>query len=1093
MRDIREWSRRVVGEIKKRRPENSSMKPSILCEIELGLYLLSRLSPEIKADELWVYLTGYPFPILVNGGLTIEQRQMIGNARHLLPSFKRRYLWERALSRYRQFEERLRLYMVEKDYRFSRRDVTVCANRCDDYERALREQVLHARRSIKQAEEGNYWYSRHLFWNAVKIPSNLVFDNPIGHDLDGRGDHSALTVSWLELLETACWMDSEYRSRGLHSETNWEKRLKRVRLECFTKNGTTFEQAQSLTFNGVMHLIGMVSSGKSTLMDILAVWAARNNLQVTLVVGDVINAINKATQFVKLGLTAAPILGRSNRDEHIERLHNIQSSEEKADWESRFNHTGFRWLSTACPLDELGASGESLNTLDYPCIKLYKSEEGQRKKINSCPLYAVCPFSRGQRELVESSIWVATPGSMVYSRVDASLNKENITFAELIYRRSNLVIIDEADRVQAQLDRMFSPEQVLVCKGEPGKSGWLSDLYHRVVTVLNQEGRGQLRDDRVERWIQAHDVAQNAANRIYGLILQESVIKTLVKNKEYFTAWLLFSNLSDDLIENRENSSLPGIFCDYLDDPLREESNHALAELARNAIFNPNNENVRTHIKNWIGKQDVFNKTLSDISLEKVSIKLHFTLLVAVLQDRLNQIVIQWKEVEEVLKLGNNNSMMFHRPPRDYDAVLPQSPMGNILGFQYIQSSDLEQSAGEFRFFRCMGVGRWLMLRFHELFNADGLVGPHVLLLSGSSWAGHSPVYHIQVPVTGVLHSPKSEVDAIDKSRFEFLPFLGEEEQAIKVSGKQGDARNCALHRLLEKLIGYNKLGGPSRLEIERDKWLEQGRKRILLVVGSYEEAKESRRYIESIRQDLKGKVINLIRDEETTEAEGSNVQNTLQRGLVNSFAETGGWILIAPLLAIERGHNILNENEEAAIGSVYFLVRPHPRPDDIDFALHSINRWAVSQCEKFDNFGAESEKGPPPVKQLGTEFRNEAFRKWRYLLKLPMIFSTLPFEEKKDVTWNLLVAIWQVIGRLVRSGKPARVFFCDAAFAAHMTEPKDVSNPDSSLIINMQRILRPYFEEVDCVDSKERALVEALYGPLYKALKKIKGVSDGI
>ena len=50
----------------------------------------------------------------------------------------------------------------------------------------------------------------------------------------------------------------------------------------------------------------------------------------------------------------------------------------------------------------------------------------------------------------------------------------------------------------------------------------------------------------------------------------------------------------------------------------------------------------------------------------------------------------------------------------------------------------------------------------------------------------------------------------------------------------------------------------------------------------------------------------------------------------------------MAPLLAVERGHNIVIPGGKAAIGTVYFLARPHPRPDSLDLAIQAVNDWAV-------------------------------------------------------------------------------------------------------------------------------------------------------
>jgi hypothetical protein len=62
---------------------------------------------------------------------------------------------------------------------------------------------------------------------------------------------------------------------------------------------------------------------------------------------------------------------------------------------------------------------------------------------------------------------------------------------------------------------------------------------------------------------------------------------------------------------------------------------------------------------------------------------------------------------------------------------------------------------GELRFFRCEGVGRWVVTHLPELFADESAPPANVLLTSGTSWAGTSPRYHVDVPVAGVLQ-PKT-------------------------------------------------------------------------------------------------------------------------------------------------------------------------------------------------------------------------------------------------------------------------------------------------------------------------------------------------
>jgi hypothetical protein len=154
----------------------------------------------------------------------------------------------------------------------------------------------------------------------VRIPAELAqLPAPAGHDLTGRSERSPLVVSWQALVDTAFWMNQRERD-GTGSDSDWERRLQDVRLELRGQDGT-FEHAEFLTIDGILHLVGMVSAGKSTLLDVLAVYAARSGLHTTLVVGDVRSVLRKVELFTKLGIEAAPVLGSSTLSTHVERQH----------------------------------------------------------------------------------------------------------------------------------------------------------------------------------------------------------------------------------------------------------------------------------------------------------------------------------------------------------------------------------------------------------------------------------------------------------------------------------------------------------------------------------------------------------------------------------------------------------------------------------------------------------------------------------------------------------------------------------------------------------------------------------------------------
>ncbi len=69
-------------------------------------------------------------------------------------------------------------------------------------------------------------------------------------------------------------------------------------------------------------------------------------------------------------------------------------------------------------------------------------------------------------------------------------------------------------------------------------------------------------------------------------------------------------------------------------------------------------------------------------------------------------------------------------------------------------------------------------------------------------------------------------------------------------------------------------------------------------------------------------------------------------------------------------------------------------------------------------------------------------------------------------------------------------MYFVDAAFKSKRVEPDDEeSDPmlvQPGLLVEMQRLLAPYFDLQSKVDPLERTLVRTLYEPFFKALSQI-------
>jgi hypothetical protein len=1108
VRDRTGWQKPLLAKLSKVWPHGLDLGAARLCDVELALSLLERVAPNEPAASAWALLTGYPHGPTGAAAWTREQARAIGVARHLLLHLKNRHDWHAALREYMTVPADLRGFEVALGGQgpAARRSVAVAPARWDVYAATLAHAPQFQRDTLTNAGPGTYLFATRAGAQSVTIPEDLPLPAPpMGHDVTGCEAREPFRATREELLDTASWMDSAILAAGLPPQ-HFRARLERVRLEMLEGHVAPGAQASTLNVNGLLHVGGMISSGKSTLMDVLAVHAAeRMHLRVGLIVGDVTSATRRANLFRALGIPAAPIVGATNFKRHIERLHRLESSERST---SLLAHAdpGFDFLNTACMLDGLRSAGRPLPFDDAPCRRLIpasaadeEDEDGlargaalTSRKQYGCPLYGACQRHRGARELVGARILVATPASLVYSRVPTELASERMRYLELLCRRCDLLIGDEADQVQVQLDAMFSPGQTLV--GRQGNS-WLDEVLALKDEALSRAGRRQFAESSVAAWNTVADAARAAANRLYALVRQAPRVQRWIE-QNYFTAWTLSDELirewvgvtkTEDVREHAAYQQLRRAFNSYLDDPLGDRgdaSEEPLAALTRAALPSANASTLRSHLRGWLDEQE--HVTLPEDRRDEAVRKLEFVLLLAVLAERLNVLIRRWKQVEVPLDLEGSSPMLFHRPPEDFAPTLPESPMGNVLGFQYRPDPDDPEQMGELRFFRCAGVGRWILLHLHELFAADGIAGPNVILLSGTSWAGTSPSYHVQTPVGAVLHAPVEEVEAIARSSFSFMPLLDNNQQPLTVSGQRADRRVNALREMLLQLARRGRIpGAPSRLEVERDR-LAEGRRRILLLVGNYAEAKQAHAALLQIREDWRGQVRYLVADNDSFEA-GWDDGGALRRGEVDKLAQTGAWLLVAPLQAIERGHNILNDERRAALGAAYFLVRPHPRPDDIGAAIHAINHWAV-EC----GHGLQAGGTGASLDERGRVFHAAAYAQWRRFLRLPMVYSTLPPADRDALTWSELVSIWQVIGRLVRGGCEARILFCDAAFARlTATGIEGGDTGASSLLVNMRAVLRPYFEPASDAPRADRDLVNLLYRPFYDALARIQGVAE--
>ena len=278
-----------------------------------------------------------------------------------------------------------------------------------------------------------------------------------------------------------------------------------------------------------------------------------------------------------------------------------------------------------------------------------------------------------------------------------------------------------------------------------------------------------------------------------------------------------------------------------------------------------------------------------------------------------------------------------------------------------------------------------------------------------------------------------------------------------RISGASDDQRMVQLRSATERTVDL----------IVRE--YERRAGKILLVVNSYVQAQEVQRTLETALRKVNcpAQVCRMISDAVSSE----NIQGTVRRGEVSRFAGMKEEILIAPAMAIERGHNIVDEYGHSALCAVFFMVRPMAVPDDIQQKGSKLNGFVESHCHRGPQESLFAYNG---------RIRQFAAQQWAKMSKSKSFgLAELDAEERKDVVATLFVLILQIFGRLARVTdvtKPEpHVYFIDGAFRG-----REEKQGDFDCLSELGRYLDAL---MTCKDSAE--IAETLYAPFYKAYRK--------
>ena len=1182
MRKTNQWWRPLYDELKSSLGK-TDLPDSVptLFKVECGLWLSGQLN--ILPDSLWAIIGMADF---IDAKWNNKEQRMISIARYYLNDD--RHSWRNALELYRNFEPELRLYDLSEDlatvslvyppsaHTLKRDSFYSTLLTTPPNFQEMEKNVATVGRSYryKVKTQDKLRVTRDVFlpkdWETLNSEWSMPAQDQ--RNILGQKSRVPLKVPLAELTEIACFLDlleqASQQTKYRLNKSKWEARLKNINIRLFDHQGQLIN-SDEIVVDGITHLPGTLSAGKSTLAFLLAIWCAINNRQITIILNDVSSILSMANDLnqrllhplvVSGGISlpgsrgdprpvdsttrgsipkpkAVPILGRTSRGKHISQLYQDTFEEALAEHRSHAFHWGWRWLDTNCALDAFSSdAGDFHGPIPQgqePCESLMQignNNEELDSSLFMCPLMGNCPVHQAARDLIYAPIWVTSPAALISSFVSRAITKKRMSYYELVYRVSDVVIVDECDQAQSTLDGLFLPDTILA---GPGQGHLLNDLAQRVAQMRND--RRSLHENSSRRWVRAVEIANSVTDQIYDILTSPSggrirgwIGDGIFWNMNLFALliWEIMGAKEDEasIEQHQVHTQWLNRFARFTSAPLQSEEWETdklldkLGRIVQVLISSGHSSTSKRKCIEWVeearGEKGI-NYSIADRDprlvdstsrgsmindspsgdipkdvqyWDSLAGRLEFALLVSILDDQLTLVELDWGSAPGTLNL-DSYSILRDRD-KELRPVLPPPPTGRIFGFQYKREKFHPGVEGILRRIRFPAMGRWALLHFHDLFLAsDGIVGPHQLLLSGTSWSPLSPFFHVNQPPVGVLETLEQKQNV---SEWFFKP-ASLRGKTLSISGAQGDRRQFMLEQVsialaqpggsIDQMLALIRTKAKELEASTNNLWLD--RERILVLTGSYDEAANVASTIHQAQSKLQ--VCQMIRsgDDQEDENEQTWISLSTQKvghADVNRFAVLypEAKVLVAPIDAIGRGRNILNKNGVAAFGCIVFVIRSLLPPNDPAADARRLMFWTQNEL---------------PVKIDRAEFgekaqlvRQSARDEWYRLLTNRQTWVDMGEVDRDALSSTLFTRMWQAVGRGIRGGVPVVVLFVDAKWAPESANGK-TDTPQTSLLMSMHECYDAFLGKRKG-SAGDQQLAEVLYAEPIYGLDHVQGLT---
>lgn len=999
-----------------------AMPLSRFAAIEAVLYLLSLTAPDADPTKAYLLFTQYQ---LIGTTQCSDIEHTLQQARSKLGYYRSQKYWQDDLREYRKKRydavRAFSIQQVDEKRSFSK----AIGPYPYPYEERAKEWVRFWPERVEDlkaptyAESGTYRYM-YSFESGdsetVRVKLNCAGVDTASSMPVEKNCRPPITISIKELLSTAEKMAEICPGDPCFTilKTNILKEV----------NGSTVQPCSELTIREVVNMVGMVGAGKSTLIKVLSFWFHQHGLRMAVVVDTVAETLSLQKYLSSLGVAASPLIGRSERMKYINQV----SQPDEICLSASYS----QYLTPACLIDGMDEQHDAAIVFGKePCYSLKKGNQHYL-----CPYFEQCSGTKMLRDCYTASVVVTTVAGFAASRVGTARE----TFLELAMRDFDLVVFDESDRVQKTLDHFFMPE-----------------------TSFNNYIRECAEDCSAYMKLSSKHREENLAAQRYDEMQRQSVtvLSCIVKSLHHeLGAWRKITygdpfsalTLLDDLYQTETEFKIPHAVYQAIYNLIDMQDEERIRQSTLWAVLDSSCKSTDEFFFDrmyqlWLTELgETFprpekNKArkIQDARIKLILRLIYFDHFIRGLSDAY--------EASHETSYGQNELFGFLQTRfRQQQHFLPSALCGNLFGLKKTDEEDII-------LFRQFAFGRSLMkdLPYLRTDQHGNPAGPHVILLSGSSWAEGSYEYHVNRPVNYILEADAEKRVFLEKTRFFESGFLE------RISGAGDDQRVAQLRAATQKAVDliiseYKRKAG-----------------KILLVVNSYAQALEVQQTLETAlrKANCSARTCRMIADA----INAPSGEDTVRRGEVSRFAQLNADILIAPAMAIERGHNIVDEYGHSALSAVFFMVRPMAVPDDIQQKSSKLNGLVESHCKR------------EPQESLfayNARIRQFAARQWNKMSKTKAFgIAELSEDERKDVVATLFVLILQIFGRLARVtdvSRPApHVYFIDGAFRRRPEKAED---------FDCLSELGQYLEEL-MTQKGSAEIAKTLYAPFYQAYRK--------